>query len=341
MSPRHDHLRVGACLSLSGRYARFGKQAANALHIWRSLDGNAGLTIKDDASDPKQLATLLPQIAEETDIVLGPYSTQLMKHAGRIAVENGLLLWNHGGSGDDVETGFPGHVISILTPTTHYADPFLRHLSSNKLEPAPLWVVEGKGSFGKQVANGAERLAKEHGVKTRRIDAANLADGTPTPKLWDMLSAGTFENDIQTVTIAQNLPDPPRTICAVAAGVQDFANEIKNPDGTFGVGQWFRYPAREPELGPPSETFLSRYANAFGTSNPDYPAIQATAAAVIASHCARDAGTTAHDALWSTAASLKTSTLFGDFGIDPDTGMQLRHQATLTRWIANDRVHQL
>ena len=34
-------LRVGACLSLSGRYARFGSQAARALQVWAELDGDA------------------------------------------------------------------------------------------------------------------------------------------------------------------------------------------------------------------------------------------------------------------------------------------------------------
>ena len=34
-------LRVGACLSLSGRYARFGSQAARALQAWAALDADA------------------------------------------------------------------------------------------------------------------------------------------------------------------------------------------------------------------------------------------------------------------------------------------------------------
>lgn len=339
MRPRHGAIRVGACLSLSGRYARFGNQAANALDVWQSIDGKARLIIKDDESDPKQLATLLSQLSEQTDILLGPYSTQLMKHAAPIAVENDLLLWNHGGSGDDVEAGFPGHVVSILTPTGRYAEPFVRYLASSDLEPAPLWIVEGRGSFGRQVADGAERSARDHGTRTKRIDAAMLTDCVTTSMPWDMLSAGTFENDIQTVARAQDLSNPPRTICAVAAGVQDFANEVDNPGGTFGVGQWFRHPVTEPELGPSSETFLAKYADAFGTSDPDYPAIQATAAALVATHCVRKAGTTAREALWSAVVALKTSTLFGDFGVDPDTGMQLRHQATLTHWTTNGLVH--
>ncbi len=40
-------LRVGACLSLSGRFSRFGRQAARALQAWASLDGGAQVLIEE------------------------------------------------------------------------------------------------------------------------------------------------------------------------------------------------------------------------------------------------------------------------------------------------------
>jgi len=45
-------VRVGACLSLSRRYARFGRQAARGLALWQTLEGAADLVIEDDQSDP-------------------------------------------------------------------------------------------------------------------------------------------------------------------------------------------------------------------------------------------------------------------------------------------------
>jgi hypothetical protein len=65
---------------------------------------------------------------------------------------------------------------------------------------------------------------------------------------------------------------------------------------------------------------------------PDYPAVQAAAGAMIAVHCARIAGAASRERLWATAAGLETSTLFGGFGIDQETGAQIRHQAVLVRW---------
>src|SRR5580698_4505747 len=126
MTSGSDHLRVGACLSLSGRFARFGQQAARGLETWAALDGAAEVIVEDDRSDPDALEAAMHRIAGRCDVLLGPYSTLLMRRAGRVAAEWGHLVWNHGGSGDDVEAAHPGHVVSVLTPTSRYAEPFLR-----------------------------------------------------------------------------------------------------------------------------------------------------------------------------------------------------------------------
>ncbi|MGH3709959.1 MAG: hypothetical protein ACRDRQ_18030 [Pseudonocardiaceae bacterium] len=68
---------------------------------------------------------------------------------------------------------------------------------------------------------------------------------------------------------------------------------------------------------------------------PDYPAVQAAATAVPATHCARTAGNVARENLWAMAAALQTTTMFGAFRIDPASGAQLGHQTTLVRWTAN------
>jgi ABC-type branched-subunit amino acid transport system substrate-binding protein len=159
-----DRLRIGACLSLTGRFAQFGRQAALGLEAWRSLDGPAAVIVEDDQSDRRTLEALLPGVAERCDVLLGPYSTFLMRAAGRIAADSGRLIWNHGGSGDDVEQAHPGHVVSVLTPTSRYAEPFLRHIASSDQGPRDLYIVQGPGSFGRQVAEGAATMAQRGGV---------------------------------------------------------------------------------------------------------------------------------------------------------------------------------
>ena len=162
----NGHLRIGACLSLSGKFAHFGRQAAQGLETWRSIDGTAEILVEDDRSDRQTLEAVLPGVASRCDILLGPYSTQLMRTAGRIAAESGWLVWNQGGSGDDVERAYPGHVVSILTPTSRYAEPFLRWLASEAGERRDLCIVAEPGGAAAYaaLASGAYRPARDERV---------------------------------------------------------------------------------------------------------------------------------------------------------------------------------
>ena len=311
---------MGACLSLTGPYARFGTQAAAALQAWRDLDGDVEVLIEDDGGDPARVAAELRILAGRCDLLLGPYSTGLMRTAVRVAAETGLLLWNHGGAGDDVQTAAPGHVVSVLTPASRYAEPFVRLLAA--LRPrAPLRIVAGPGGFGRQVAAGAERAAREAGVATA---------GEPQVDEWDLLCAGSFEEDVAAVRDARALASPPRTLCAVAAGVRDFGEAVARPAGILGIGQWYPGLSPAPDIGPAEDDLMFAYMRRAGF--PDYPAVQAAAAASIAVHCARTACAVDRESLWAAAAALDGTTLFGPFRIDPHSGMQLGHGSVLVRW---------
>jgi hypothetical protein len=245
-----------------------------------------------------------------------------------MAAQSGWLAWNHGGSGDDVEEAHLGHVVSVLTPTSRYAEPFLRHVVSED-DSRELVIVHGAGSFGRQVADGAEKIGRQLGIRTSRADA----DGPFPPPVgvteeWDLFSAGVFEQDAGFVNKALRSSRPPRQVCASAAGVREFGCVVDDPDGVFGIAQWFPGSSQEVLLGPAEDDFLRAYP---GTT-PDYPAVQAAAGAMIAVHCARLAGGIAREGLWAAAAALDTSTLFGGFRIDPRSGTQVKHKTVLVRW---------
>ena len=326
-----SRLRVGACLSLSGRFARFGRQAALGLETWRLLDGNSDLVIEDDRSDKHALEAVLPEVAARCDVLLGPNSTVLARAAGRIAAEAGWLVWNHGGSGDDLQQAHPGHVVSVLTPASRYAEPFLRALAADDGPPRSLYVIHGPGRFGRQVADGAAAGAGQSGITVVRVDPDRFPPDS-LPRAWDLFSAGVFEQDAELTATALQLPTPPQRLCSVAAGVREFVRTAGNPEGIFGVAQWFPGSRRQVLLGPSEEEFMGAYASAGGGESPDYPAVQAAAGAVIAAHCARLAGSSQCEELWATAAALDISTLFGGFAVDPTRGTQVKHEMTLVRW---------
>jgi ABC-type branched-subunit amino acid transport system substrate-binding protein len=226
-------------------------------------------------------------------------------------------------------------MVSVLTPASRYAVPFIRRLAAEGGQ-APLWVIQGRGAFGRQVCDGAEQSARASGIEVIR------ADGPPAGEhegAWDVFCAGTFEDDVRAFRAARRVSPPPGTACCVAAGVRDFAGLAGDPDGAYGVGQWFpdAVDAPRPRLGLSEAEFLDAYSRLVGTA-PDYPAVQAAATAALASHCARQAAGTSREALWQAAAALDTRTLFGRFRIDSRTGTQVGHEAVLVRWAGSGLV---
>ncbi|GAA2442932.1 amino acid ABC transporter substrate-binding protein [Actinomadura vinacea] len=322
-----SRLRLGVCLSLTGRHARFGRQARAGLEVWNGFEPAVDLFIEDDQSDPRGFGAVFRRLASKCDILLGPYSTQLMRRAGDAAAELDRLVWNHGGAGDDVQAAHPGHVVSVLTPTSRYAERFLLHLARSRTSDR-LWIVRGKGSFGRQVADGAGSMAREFGIDT---GYPGRGEGIPVGTGWSLLCAGSFEEDVSAVEWARGLPTPPRTICAVAAGVLDFGEAVSRPEGVYGIGQWFPGARGRAELGLDESVFLAGYRERAGAL-PDYPAAQAAATAAVATHCARLAGSTSRDSLWEAASELDTTTFFGRFKIDPYSGVQVGHEPGLVRW---------
>jgi ABC-type branched-subunit amino acid transport system substrate-binding protein len=323
-------VRLGVCLSLSGRYARFGAMAAAGLRTWAWMRPDTELRLEDDRSEPQLVRAALRRLAASCDLLLGPYSTVLTREACALAAEERLLLWNHGGAGDDVQEMSPGHVVSVLTPASRYAEPFVDWLSRQP-EHAPMAVLPGRGRFGRQVAAGARSAAERLGLTAILLGREPPTAPIDHPAAWDLLCAGSFEEDVEAVRWARNLPWPPRRICAVAAGVREFGRVIGDPAGIHGLAQWIPGGALTPDVGPSEAEFLRAYRGVAG-GGPEYPAVQAAAGAELALHCVATAGVTEADSLWRVASRLKATTFFGAFTVDPLRGLQTGHRTVMVHW---------
>lgn len=307
-------IRAGACLSLTGRFAPFGIQAANGLRLWADTTA-AELTVLDDQSEPAVLTERLSGLVREVDLLFGPYSTVLMRAAIPVAAAAGRLLFNHGGSGGDLSR--PGEVVNVLTPARRYAEPFVARLA--EFGGAPLFTTTGRGAFGRDVTGGASEAARAAGIRVEVLDV----DRPPVGE-WDLISAGVYEDDVAAVRRARAMANPPRYVCSVAAGVASFAGDVDEPEGVYGIGQWAPGAVRTLDAGMDEAAFLSAWTERYGGA-PDYPAVQAYAAGVIAD--AAGPGAT-----WGMVAVLDVTTVFGRFRIDAATGEQIGHASVLTRW---------
>ena len=229
----------------------------------------------------------------------------------------------------------PGHVVSVLTPTSRYAEPFLRYIASGDEGPRDLYIVQGPGSFGRQVAEGAAMMARELGVR------AWCAPSPASSRLPGCRGSGTCSARASSSRTPNWSPDRCGCLTLRAGCARWLRASASSPRPSMTPRACSASPSGSPAAGMRScsgrreEEFLRAYT-ASGGSLPDYPAAQAAAGAIIAAHCARLAGSTSRDDLWAAAADLETSTLFGGFKIDPHTGAQVSHRTVLVRWTGDE-----
>ena len=118
----------------------------------------------------------------------------------------------------------------------------------------------------------------------------------------------------------------------VGAGVEEVLAPLgRGREGLLGPAQWLAAAAPEPDEGPDAGWFVERYRRRLG-SDPPYPAVQAFAAGVLCARCLREAGGSDDAAQLAAARELQCTTLYGDFRLDPERGLQTGHEVLTVQW---------
>lgn len=334
-------LRLGAALSISGRYAFLGRLAAAGLQaVVRDVRSQGGvrtaegrlvpqLGLLDDAGTRKGVRRRLDALVE-ADLLIGPYGSDLVGEAARWAAEHGRLLWNHGGSADRVQR-LPG-VVSVPSPASRYFAPVLEALA-DPLPGARILLAASGGRFGGAIAEGVAEAAGRLGMEV--VGTVAPAEAADSAEAEVLLLAGTFAED---VAVLRRLRRRPGAVAAVAAGMSIFRSALgPQADGVLGPSQWEEGLHHPVNLGPrQGDAVRSLRAAALpqlqpGPGHVDYPAAQAYAAGLIAMQCVEEAGGPHEPALLEAARRLECTTFFGRFGVGED-GRQRDHEVLAVQW---------
>jgi hypothetical protein len=188
------------------------------------------LHVVDDGGTRAGVRGALEEVAE-AGLLVGPYGSDLVDEAARWAAERGRVLWNHGGSADEVER-LPG-VVSVPSPASRYLGSVLESLAES-LPGARVLVAAGRGLFGRSAALGAGEAVDRLGmtlvgtVAPEEVPEASDADV--------VLAVGTFADDVELV---RRLRARPAAVAAVAAGISLFGPTLgPAAEGILGPSQW-------------------------------------------------------------------------------------------------------
>jgi ABC-type branched-subunit amino acid transport system substrate-binding protein len=303
-------------LSLTGRYERQGTEAAEGVRLWADEAG-IRLTLIDDHSSTARSVDAYAGWIDGVDLLLGPYASGLVRAVAPLVRDAGRVLWNHGGSADDLAQ--PG-IASLPAPASTYFEGIVDEAIDRKVRR--LVVVQGPGPFARTVASGAQKRASERGMDSQTFDASALENEDLDEAA--LLVAGPFEHDVAVVRGLRDQGQSPALLGAVAAGIPAFGQELREAaEGVLGPVQWWP-DSQTPKIGPSGTDFATHYQDRTGRP-PSYPAAQAAAAGYLA-HAAHRLDLGLDDLpQWT------TSTFFGDFTLDPDWH-QVGHHITTVRW---------
>jgi branched-chain amino acid transport system substrate-binding protein len=354
-------LTAGLSISLSGRFQMQGQQALNGFLLWQSLVNTQGgipigaadkrhvrLIWYDDCGQVHRARDNVSRLLrdDKVDILFGPYSSGLTLAAAEIAEEFRKVLWNYGGSSDEIYRHGWRYVVGIASPASDYLRALPSWLAKNSPRARPICVFYAqKGSFGWQVARGVLESARSAGQIVELLPIASsvkdhnsmlffLNDVGPEV----VVLAASFQDELTLIRTRQNWPASVRTVAAVAAGISAFLQELGAlAEEVMGPSQWEPNVSWPDIVGPSSGWFAEKFQNRFGYM-PDYIAAASFSSGTLLEECMRRARCLDSDALRHAASELDFFTFYGRFRIDPDSGKQLAHRILLVQWQRGQKV---
>ena len=326
---------------LSGPLGGLGREGAAALEVW--ADGAADLpppwrTVVLDVVDahPDPAEALHWAEGARPHLVFGPFGVD----AGVAAAgATGRLVWNHGAATARLARPGFSRIVNVVAPARSWLAAAVDAVRPVDETATTVALLHAATAMADEVAEGARAAAGDFALA---VTAATFPPGEvdeAAARLPDadlLVVAGSPADELDAARAL--LERPYRAAAFVNAALDEALAPIgAGRDGVLGPVPWLASAAPEPDEGPDARWFAGAYQRRTGEP-PTYAAVQAFAAGVVAARCLRDADEADDDALLVAAGSLRCRTLYGDFALDPDTGLQAGHRVLVVQWQQGEPV---
>jgi branched-chain amino acid transport system substrate-binding protein len=305
-------LEAALVTPLTGPLALYGRSGAIALRLWAETMPQVELSVVDAFPDPA--AAMRQAEALRPHVIFGPYGSSPARSAIGATQR---LVWNHGGATSALIRSRYPNAVNLPAPASTYFTGVVRAVRAADPDARRVLLLSGATGFADDVARGAAAEAAALGFEVLE-NAGEEAEV--------LLVVGSFDDEL---AAARTLLDRPwRAAAFVGAGVEEVLSELGGTrEGLLGPAQWMASAAVASEEGPDATWFVDAWG-----AEPPYPAVQAFAAGVVFARCLRDAGGFDDDAILGAACRLDTSTLYGRFRLDPESGLQAGHEVLTVQW---------
>lgn len=337
-------IRIGATVSLSGKYRGPSGMIHNAYKLWAKQVNSRGgvlnrpvkLIIYDDQSREEQVKTLYKKLVteEKVDLILSPYSTTLTFAASEVTEQAGLVMLASGASGRQIwERGYQ-YVFGVYALADRYFVGFLDLIARNGF--GTVMLLYEKSGFPVSAAEGVRYWTDQFGLniiyeedfdsdrifprllkKARVANADALIFCAYPPEVYkfiDMMNRAMFRPKAVTFTIAPVYSE-------------FYAHAGTMAEGVFGPSQW---EADERLPFPGTLKFIKDFKT-FSGKVPTYHAASAYSACQILERAIAYTRSLDHNKIRDFIRALDTVTVMGRFKVD-ETGRQIGHNPIIIQW---------
>ena len=356
-----DFFKIGLPATLSGRHAIQGRESLRGIKLFREelrarggIDTQGGkslvpeLIFYDDESIPGKTKENTLRLIEKdrVDILLGPYSSSLTLACVETAEKAERVVWNYGGSLDDIPSHTRGKTVNAITGASSYFQAVVDMIHDCFGEAVEISVLRLAGSrFSETVCEGALLRARELGMATAVYDFSSgtqdfsaILSAAESLGTSCVLCCGRMEDDINLARwIRKNHIRYFKVVATLAAAVNEFENRLgREAEGFVSTSQWEPTLSLSTDFGPSPSEFSDRFKRAYGYI-PDYTAAQPYNMGLIIENLIKRTGGTDEQALLREALRSRFTTFYGDFRIDPETLRQTGHRMLVTQWQGGEK----
>jgi len=342
-------IRIGASLSLTGTYAKLGKNQHEGYQLCeKDLNAKGGLlgrrvqfVVYDDQSMPATAVRLYEKLITEdkVDAIMGPYSSPVTEAAVNVTEKYKKVMVAPLAATTSIFKKGRKYIFMVISPAEVYLEGLVDMAAKRGLKTVA--VVNEDTLFSKAAAAGAVEIVKKKGLQVVFAEAYPKGNTDFSALLTkvkaanpDVLAAATYFDDAVALTrqMKELNVNPKMFGVTVGGDLPEFYDTLKqNAEYIYGATQWehtLPYPGN-PE-------YFEAYKKDFG-HEPSYHSTAGYAGCLIYAEAVKRANSLDADKVREQLLKLEMRTPFGDYKVEAD-GFQVAHKMVTFQWQREKKV---
>jgi branched-chain amino acid transport system substrate-binding protein len=349
MADAQGPIRIGASLSLTGTYAKLGKNQHEGYQLCqKDINAKGGIlgrkvefVVYDDQSMPPTGVRLYEKLITEdkVDAVMGPYSSPITEAVANVTEKYKKVMVSPLAATTSIFKKGRKYMFMVISPAEVYLEGLIDMAAKRGLKTVA--VVNEDTLFSKAAAAGAADLAKKKGMQvvfTEAYPKGNTDFSALLTKVKaanpDVIAAATYFDDAVAMTrqMRELNVNPKMYGVTVGGDLPEFYDTLKgNAEYIYGATQW------EPVLNyPGNREWFEAYKAEF-KHEPSYHSAAGYAGCLIYAEGVKRAASLDSDKVREALLKLEMRTMFGDYKVDQD-GFQVAHKMVTFQWQKEKKI---